>query len=202
MTENISKTIYINLKKRTDRKENIEKELNNFGLDYERFEAIETPGIGILGCGLSHLAILKLAKERNYENVIILEDDFTFLVSKEELQHQLTEFFKLKIDYDTCFLSYNIQRFQPLDNGIVNKILENQTASGYIVNNKYYDKLINLYEYAMPLLAQTRSHWIYANDQIWKKLQEKDNWYYFIKRIGKQQDGYSDNTERFEKYNC
>ena len=84
----------------------------------------------------------------------------------------------------------------------VNKILENQTASGYIVNNKYYDKLINLYEYAMPLLAQTRSHWIYANDQIWKKLQEKDNWYYFIKRIGKQQDGYSDNTERFEKYNC
>jgi glycosyl transferase family 25 len=202
MTENISKTIYINLKKRTDRKENIEKELNNFGLDYERFEAIETPGIGILGCGLSHLAILKLAKERNYENVIILEDDFTFLVSKEELQHQLTEFFKLKLDYDTCFLSYNIQRFQPLDNGIVNKILENQTASGYIVNNKYYDKLINLYEYAMPLLAQTRSHWIYANDQIWKKLQEKDNWYYFIKRIGKQQDGYSDNTERFEKYNC
>ena len=32
---------YINLNRRTDRKEEIEKELDNFGLTYERFEAIE-----------------------------------------------------------------------------------------------------------------------------------------------------------------
>ena len=204
MTEHIRKIIYINLKKRTDRKENIEKELNDFGLDYERFEAIETPipGFGIVGCGLSHLAVLKLAKERNYENVLILEDDFTFLVSKEELQHQLTEFFNLKLDYDACFLAYNLQRFEQLDNGIVNKILENQTASGYIVHKKSYDKLINMYEYAMPLLAQTRAHWIYANDMVWKELQQKDNWYYFIKRIGKQADGYSDNSNCYTNYDC
>jgi glycosyl transferase family 25 len=204
MTEQISKIIYINLKKRTDRRECIEKELNDFGLDYERFEAIETPipGFGIVGCGLSHLAVLKLAKERKYENVLILEDDFTFLVSKEELQHQLSEFFKLKLDYDTCFLSYNLIKEEPLNNGIVNKIVENWSASGYIVHNKCYDKLINLYEYAMPILAQTRAHWIYANDQIWRELQQKDNWYYFIKRIGKQADGYSDNSNCYTSYNC
>jgi glycosyl transferase family 25 len=204
MTEHISKIIYINLNKRTDRKECIEKELNDFGLDYERFEAIETPipGFGIVGCGLSHLAVLKLAKERNYENVLILEDDFTFLVSKEELQHQLTEFFKLKLDYDTCFLAYNLKKDEPLDNGIVNRIIEAWTSSGYIASKKSYDKLINLYEYAMPLLAQTRAHWIYSNDQIWRELQQKDNWYYFIKRIGKQADGYSDNSNCYTSYNC
>ena len=204
MTEHITKIIYINLNKRTDRREYIENQLNNLGLEYERFEAIETPipGFGTVGCGLSHLAVLKLAKERNYENVLILEDDFTFLVSKEELQHQLSEFFKLKLDYDTCFLAYNLKKDEPLDNGIVNRIIEAWTSSGYIANKKCYDKLINLYEYAMPLLAQTRAHWIYSNDQIWRELQQKDNWYYFIKRIGKQADGYSDCSNCYTSYNC
>ena len=135
MSENISKVIYINLNKRTDRKEKIEKELNDFGLDYERFEAIETPipGFGTVGCGLSHLAVLKLAKERNYENVLILEDDFTFLVSKEEFQYQLTEFFKLKLDYDTCFLAYNLFKSESLENGIVNKILDTRRVSFFVV---------------------------------------------------------------------
>ena len=200
MCENIHKIFYINLDKRTDRKEQLEKELNDFGLKYERFRAIETSGFGILGCGLSHLEILKIAKKENYENVLILEDDFTFLVSKEILQNELTNFFNLKLNYDILFLSYNVLRHQELDNNVVNKILECQTASGYIVHKNYYDKLIQLYEKALPLLEQTRQHWIYANDQVWKQLQENDNWFYFINRIGKQAPGYSDNTQCF--VNC
>jgi GR25 family glycosyltransferase involved in LPS biosynthesis len=200
--ENIDKVFYINLNKRNDRKELIEKELNNYGLTYERFEAIETPGFGIVGCGKSHLSVLKLAKERNYKNVLIFEDDFTFLVSSEEFHNEISNFFKLNIDYDVCFLSYNLINFEKLDNNVVNKVVECQSASGYIVNKKYYDSLINLYEYAMPLLEETRCHWIYANDQVWKELQKKHNWYYFIKRIGKQSDGYSDNSEQYVEYNC
>ena len=53
---------YINLKYRPDRKEQIEKELNNFNIKYERFDAIKHD-IGIIGCGLSHLAVLEKAKE-------------------------------------------------------------------------------------------------------------------------------------------
>ena len=51
MSHNISKIFYINLNKRTDRKEQIEEELKNYGLleNSERFEAIETKGFGILG---------------------------------------------------------------------------------------------------------------------------------------------------------
>jgi GR25 family glycosyltransferase involved in LPS biosynthesis len=64
MSHNIDKIFYINLEKRKDRREEIEKELNTFGLYYERFEAIETPGFGILGCGLSHLSVLKIAKTK------------------------------------------------------------------------------------------------------------------------------------------
>lgn len=50
MSNNIDKIYYINLEKRTDRKEQIETQLNIFSLEYERFNAIETPGFGILGC--------------------------------------------------------------------------------------------------------------------------------------------------------
>lgn len=64
MSNNISHIFYINLKKRTDRKEHIEKQLNDFNLLYERFEAIETPGFGCVGYTMSHLSVLKLAKEK------------------------------------------------------------------------------------------------------------------------------------------
>ena len=139
MCENIDKIIYINLDRRKDRKESIEKQLDDFELNYERFEAIETKGQGILGCGYSHLNVLKIAKEKKYKNILILEDDFEFIVSKEELQQQLTNFFNLQLNYNVCFLSYNLLRYKELENNVVNKGLEVQTASGYIVNNNYYD---------------------------------------------------------------
>ena len=77
-------------------------------------------------------------------------------------------------------LSYNLIRHESTSYNFIVKALDVQTASGYIVNKKYYNKLIDLYEIAMPLLEQTRAHWIYANDQIWKQLQEKGKWFYFI----------------------
>jgi len=200
MSQNIDKIIYINLEKRTDRKEHIENELKKFNLPFERFDAFETKGMGILGCGYSHLGVLKKAKEMNYKNILILEDDFMFLVNKEEFETELTNFFNLNIHYDVLFLSYGVNKNETLNNGIVNRVIESSSASGYIVHHSYYDKLISLYEWAMPLLENTKMHWIYANDQIWKEYQKIDQWLYFIKRIGKQIDGYSDNSERMTYY--
>lgn len=196
MSEKIHKIFYINLDKRIDRKQQIEKNLNEFGLKYERFKAIETYGFGILGCGLSHLEVLKIAKKENYENVLILEDDFTFIVSKEMFENELIKFFNLNLNYDVLFLSYNVLNYKELNNNVVNKVIDSQTASGYIVHKNYYDKLIQLFEKYMPILQETKQHWLYANDMVWKQLQENDNWFYFINRIGKQTEGYSDNCER------
>ena len=52
MSKYIDHIFYINLDKRADRRGEIETQLNAFGLSYERFTAIETPGQGIVGCGL------------------------------------------------------------------------------------------------------------------------------------------------------
>ena len=80
MSHLIDKIIYINLDKRTDRKAEIEQELQHNNLRFERFPAIQTPE-GCIGCSLSHLQVVKLAKERGYNNILILEDDFMFLSS-------------------------------------------------------------------------------------------------------------------------
>lgn len=76
-----------------------------------------------------------------------------------------------------------------------------QTASGYIVNSHYYDNIISLYEWAIPLLEQTKMHWEYANDIVWKDLQKNDNWIGFKERQGKQMASYSDNSKQFQDYN-
>jgi GR25 family glycosyltransferase involved in LPS biosynthesis len=200
---NICKTFYINLAKRRDRRELIEEELNKYKLNWERFEAIETPTLGLLGCCMSHLMVLQIARERNYENILILEDDFTFLVSHEEFATQLHDFFSLNINYDVCMLAYNIIQFEEIASvDVVNKVIVAQTASGYIVNRHYYDILINLFKKAIPLLFTTREHWNYANDQIWKTLQPQDNWFYFKTRIGKQRPGYSDNCDKYCDNEC
>jgi GR25 family glycosyltransferase involved in LPS biosynthesis len=199
MSKYIDKIFYINLDKRTDRRENIENLLNEYGLEYERYSAIPTPDSGIVGCGYSHLNVLKLARERGYKNVLILEDDFEFVVGKEEFEAQLAQLFESGLPFDVCMISYIIQKSEDAasEYPFVRRILDGQTASGYIVNQHYFDELINLYEWAIPLLEKTNEHWHYANDLVWKRLQPKHQWYYMSKRLGRQCDSYSDNKMCF-----
>ncbi|KKD37399.1 glycosyltransferase family 25 protein [Limnoraphis robusta] len=87
----------INLPERTDRRRMIIRELEKPDSplspdQVEFFPGIrpDDPGefknIGIKGCFLSHLAILKKAKEDNLPNILILEDDLCF--SRELKPHQ------------------------------------------------------------------------------------------------------------------
>ena len=197
MSNNIDKIIYINLEKRKDRKDHIENELNSFGLsNFERYQGIDNSFCNV-GCNQSHLNVLKLARERKYKNILILEDDFIFLVKKEEFERQLTSFFNENIDYNVCMISYDLHDSRPTNYDFIAKVLDAQTASGYIVNSNYYDKLIDLYEWATPKLAEAGEHWLYANDMVWKRFQPGDNWYCFTPRLGKQMAGYSDNSQCF-----
>jgi GR25 family glycosyltransferase involved in LPS biosynthesis len=200
MSHNIDHIFYINLEHRQDRKEEFENEMKIMNLKSERFEAIKC-NPGIAGCGYSHLAVLKLAKERKYKNVLIFEDDFTFLVDKETFEKELEKFFEEIKEFDVCMLSYSLVRHESISNiTSINKVIEAQTASGYIVHERFYDSLIKLYEEAIPILERTNIHWVYANDQCWKSLQPASLWYAFKTRIGKQRPGYSDNSMSFQDH--
>ena len=203
MSRNIDHIFYINLDHRVDRRREIESELSGFNLPYERYTAIETPGFGILGCSNSHLGVLKLAKERGYKNVLIFEDDFQFKISKSEFEHQLDKLFSIPIQIDICMLGYALNRGEvSQEYPWITRVYDAQTMSGYLVNHSMYDKLIDLYEWAFPLLANTKEHWKYACDQVWKRLQSDAQWYCFTERMGVQRPSYSDNSEHFEDYKC
>lgn len=151
-----------------------------------------------MGCGYSHLAALKLAKERNYEHTLILEDDFQFLVPRPALDAALQSFWDTETPYDVLFLSFNVLNSEPCATApMVDRILDAQTASGYIVHRDYLQTLIDLYEWAIPELERTGKHWLYANDQVWKPLQPAGRWYHFKERLGKQREGWSDNSKAF-----
>lgn len=199
MSNRIDHIFYINLDRRTDRKEQIEDELTKMQLPFERFSAIaRTPGC--VGCCYSHLSVIKLAKERGYKNVLIFEDDFTFIVSKEDFERRLNSFFDLYEDkYDVFMLSYNLRESidvpLPAEGNYdfqMKQVHFAQTASAYIVNSSYYDKLIRLYEWAFPMLEKTGQHWIYMNDVVWKTLQQTDSWYCMEPRFGIQRESFSD----------
>ena len=205
--ENIDKIIYINLDRRFDRKQEIEHEFDKMNISKDkivRFSAINNKSRPGVGCTESHLEVLKLAKKNSYGNVLIFEDDFTFLVSEDELNSKLNKFFESKMSYDVLMLSYNLDGKGQLPyNDVVGKAIDIHTASGYIVNGKFYDKLIdNLTEAVTKYKLNPRMHWLYINDQYWKRLQPVSEWFYFLKRIGKQRKSYSDLKKCIIDHGC
>lgn len=188
---------YINLDKRTDRREQIEEEGSRMGLNIERFPAIHHTN-PCIGCVNSHIAVLTIAKERKYESVLILEDDLEFLIAKEIL-HSILQ--NLPNPYDVVMLNYGLTNQEPY-NEMFGKVIESSDASAYIVHSRFYDRLIETLKEGSALYEQNpECHWLYINDQYWKCLQPSANWYYSLTRVGKQRAGYSDLGLKFCQYN-
>ena len=189
---------YINLDHRKDRKEEIETELKENNIMFERFPAIKNEN-GALGCSKSQLNVIKLEKERNYKKIIIFEDDFEFIVSKDEFEEEMKKLDNVK--FDVCLLAYNTDNLYDSQYDFLYKIKDAQTTSGYIINYHYYDTLIKCWEESIKMFEITGNEKKYTCDQSWKILQEKDNWFCFKKRIGKQRESYSDIENSIVNYN-
>jgi glycosyl transferase family 25 len=200
LSDYIPMVFYINLDHRTDRQEALEKELVELGLPFERFSAIRHE-LGAVGCSKSHLAVLKLAKERNYPRVLILEDDFTFVVHRDAMERIVSQVRDGNKPYDVCMISYNTMQSYESPEAYWRKIIDAQTLSGYIIQNHYYDTLINVVEPSIPLLEKSNEKHNYAIDVVMKKLQITDKWYQTTERIGKQRESFSDIENRQVNYN-
>ena len=208
--ENIDKIYYINLDHRIDRRTEIEHEFaSHFRstiLEHriERFPAIKH-NQGLLGCSISHLEVIKRAKANGAKYIIVFEDDFEFLVSKEIFAENINALFKQVengLDFKVIMLAYNaMNRFEVNDNALLDSTTDVQTCAGYLVNGKYFDELIQCWEHGVHMYEETGQDWIYCCDQYWKNLQ-KEKWYLFKTRIGKQRAGFSDCGKNFNDYNC
>jgi glycosyl transferase family 25 len=188
--EHLGGVYVINLDRRTDRLEEFQEEMDMLQLPFKRFPGIlKTPGT--VGCGMSHLAILKEARDLGLKNVLIFEDDFMLQVSKDEFWGAVDDFFKTEKDYDVFLLAAWIKKKTEHSDKLF-RVQEAQGASAYIVNSWFYDPLIELYEETLPKLEATCRHWLYSRDQSWKTLQPEGVWLTTKKILGRQRPSIAD----------
>jgi len=193
------KVYYINLKTRLDRNANAIKELSSVDFDFERFEAIYCSD-GRLGCSLSHLAVLELAKRNKLPEVVICEDDICFK-NPELFKKQMKCFLKSQKSWDVLLLGGNVVRPFTIDSPYAMKVSHCQTTTGYIVKSHYYDTLIqNIREGIKNLLQHPEKHFDYAIDKYWIQLQKKDEWYVIYPLLVSQISGYSDIEKKERNY--
>ncbi|KIY41824.1 hypothetical protein TZ03_05215 [Pseudomonas sp. 10-1B] len=97
----------ISLKERTDRRELLEKEFEGSGLHIEFLVVERDSGNSERGCFDSHVKCATLAMERNYQRVLILEDDAT-LMEFEPVQVQQINSFMNRCDPEQLYLGANL----------------------------------------------------------------------------------------------
>jgi GR25 family glycosyltransferase involved in LPS biosynthesis len=197
--ENINNVFYINLEARVDRKQHVEEQLSKIGLQSSRFNAIKLKD-GAVGCSISHLKCLEMARRNNWDHIMIVEDDILFL-NPELFKNQLNKFLKNHKTFDVLLIAgNNMPPYQKIDDSCV-KVYRCQTTTGYIVHRHYYDTLINnIREGVRKLMNNPALQVQYAIDKYWFKLQEKDNWYLITPLTVTQREDYSDIEKRHTNY--
>ena len=214
--------MYINLNHRKDRKNQITNELNKMkipNIKTTRIDAVHEKYNGHIGCAKSHIRALQLAKEKNYKNVIIFEDDFMFTENKKVVDQKINKFLDyFSGDWDIIQLTAHYNSLKDIDSlDDIKKVNRASTSSAYIIQRHFYDKLINNITEAKEKMEEemiifhrknknkkkkkfTTNH---ALDQHWNSLQNKSKWYIFNPFIGKQASSssiMSTNLEGFSDY--
>ena len=140
--ELLANTLFINLKQRTDRLTHANDEFEKMGIYAERVDAIKNEN-GAIGCTLSHIKCLELAKERDYEYVFICEDDIEF-TNLDLFKENLTKFnSNSKLNWDMLIVGgNNAPPYQQVEDYCA-RVFYCRTTTGYVVKKHMYDVLID-----------------------------------------------------------
>lgn len=200
MTPLFDHTIFINLESRIDRLIQVRAELKNWGIENtERFNAVNMPN-GAIGCSISHIKCLELAKERNYPHVFICEDDIQ-CVDIPKLREQFASFNAEEDTWDVLLVGgNNAPPYRLINDGLM-QVYNCQTAVGYIVKRHYYSKLIaNFRDGVKQLMRNPENHREFAVDMYWKRLQKEDRWLMLLPLTVTQRPSYSNIEKRDVDY--
>jgi len=196
--------LFINLDDRVDRLDHALNEFDKMNMQVERVSAIKNKH-GAIGCTMSHIKCLQLAKKREYEYVFICEDDITFLDPQK-----LKENFELfqthiheNIKWDVLIVGgNNVPPYQKLTD-FCSRVFSCQTTTGYIVRKHFYDTLItNFKESAENLMKHPENGREFALDIYWKRLQQKHMWLMLTPPTVSQYESYSDIENRNVNYDA
>ncbi|MGV3345715.1 glycosyltransferase family 25 protein [Enterobacteriaceae bacterium LUAb1] len=190
----VDRVVYINLKFRTDRNEQIKAVFQEVGIPEEkilRFEAIHTKP-GDLGCLKSHKAVLEMALKNKWKNILVIEDDMVFDLDNESIVRCNAFFDKLKkISWDAAFLAASYYIINNVEDELF-RVKFAYLSNSYLVNAHYYETLIeNFSDTINGKEVGTIPNGL-GVDASWLKLMKRDNWYGIYPCVGYQRTGVSD----------
>lgn len=142
------KVYCINLDKRVDRWQETLNELNKYGIvGVERYSAIDGSNIpytgikpGAVALRLTFINIIKEAKENNYKNILIFEDDVMFYDQMYNFQQY---FENVPKDWDFLYLGTRHLSTPVKINDFIVKTNGAYTAHSLAVNSSMFDKILN-----------------------------------------------------------
>ena len=150
VNEYFDRVVVINLDRRTDRMEKLGAQLDELGIQYERFSAIDGKAKGIEPMEAGKLSHLKVIQELNGEKVLILEDDAHFVDGFQERFD--TEMDSLPADWDVFYLGVSLPKYTgklvPVNKNWTRQVMSNGMQA-YCINPAkadYFAKEVQEYE--------------------------------------------------------
>lgn len=192
----VSNVAYVNLDSRKDRRAQLEDQLKVFKPEkIHRVPGVENKQYPYVGGVTAHLNAMKLAKESNWDNVLILEDDSIW--ANTDVSYPIFEML-VKNPYDVIMLAGTYSDF---DKNTF-KINKSKCASAYLVNKSYYNTIISKTE---EILAQykpgiTPVDGITLDVAVFEPLQAVNKWFIVSPSLMIQSKGYSDILQKQVDY--
>jgi len=150
VNEYFDRVVVINLDRRTDRMERLGAQLDELGIQYDRFSAIDGKAEGIAPMEAGKLSHLKVIEELNGEKALILEDDAHFVDGFQERFD--TEMDTLPEDWDVFYLGVWLPKYTgnlvPVNKNWTRQVMSNGMQA-YCINPAkadYFAKEVKEYE--------------------------------------------------------
>jgi len=174
------KIICINMARRTDRMEQAQRQADQHGFTFERFEGHDMAHLGNHGCTASHRGVLELICHHKWPRTLILEDDFQIIWDNmtERFFDMLPE---VPEDWDMLYLGAGYAE-KPIA-----RVSPHVIHAGHLKTTSSY----------AVTLAQARkmAPWIGAGtpiDELYRQFNINDKTYIFQPRLMIQAEGFSD----------
>lgn len=194
------KNIYcVNLESRPDRWEQVQKEFNKFNItNVNRFNAVDGSKIGNpnprllkgeVGILVTHINIIDMAKDKGFENILIMEDDVYFTDELFKLEEYMSA---VPNDWDMLYFGANhVYGKLPLEmvNEKIAKLNFSVGLQCVAIKNTMFDKILNI----IPNIEK-------QIDAYYGDLHKECNAYCFNPNMALQREGFSDIQGRNVNY--
>jgi len=195
--DRLAAVVEINLAHRTERHAGFAAEMRRVGVGtFERFDAIPHER-GIVGCGLSHHAVVCRMVDEGWPTLMVCEEDARFVGDRRRLDMLLDAFLDDPQANVLC-LAYHARAVSPY-NRLFLRASASWTVACYVLKQSIAPPLLELWERGLErtVAVDDPTHYV---DRIWVELQQERVFLLPIRRGAFQAPSYSDIIRREVDY--